>query len=259
LQELFLTFFFFGKAPDVPLSIWCIHVCVCFYRVLLFYIQVDDATSADHFENIQSTNWQTCRWKPPPASSSGNGDSPAPAIGWRTEFRPMEVQVTDFENAAFSVLVVLVTRVILAYDLMLYIPMSLVDENMARATKRNAVLTEKFWFRKDIAPPQGRKGGPCDQPCGPPAASASPSPSSSSSEDSSTAKTAKISDCGHTEGSSDGSSCCDGSEFEEMTAAEILLGKGDYYPGLLPLVYAYLDHIKLEPGIKRKVSSPLNI
>lgn len=30
---------------------------------------------------------------------------------------------------------------------------------------------------------------------------------------------------------------------EEMTIEEIMLGKGDYYPGLIPLVYAYLGHI----------------
>lgn len=28
-----------------------------------------------------------------------------------------------------------------------------------------------------------------------------------------------------------------------MTIEEIMLGKGDYYPGLVPLVYAYLGHI----------------
>ena len=32
----------------------------------------------DHFENIQSTNWQTMRFKPPP---------PGDKIGWRVEFR----------------------------------------------------------------------------------------------------------------------------------------------------------------------------
>jgi hypothetical protein len=36
----------------------------------------------------------------------------------------MEVQLTDFENAAFVVFVVLVTRVVLAFDLCLYIPLS---------------------------------------------------------------------------------------------------------------------------------------
>ncbi|KAG8729169.1 hypothetical protein FRC12_021211, partial [Ceratobasidium sp. 428] len=52
--------------------------------------QVDDTLSTDHFESLQSTNWQSLRFKPPPAGS---------AIGWRVEFRTMEVQPTDFENA----------------------------------------------------------------------------------------------------------------------------------------------------------------
>ncbi len=34
------------------------------------------------FQNIQSTNWQTMRFKPPP---------PSAPIGWRVEFRPTEV------------------------------------------------------------------------------------------------------------------------------------------------------------------------
>lgn len=38
--------------------------------------------------------------------------------------RSMEVQLTDFENAAFTVFVVLVTRVVLAFDLALYTPLS---------------------------------------------------------------------------------------------------------------------------------------
>jgi len=42
----------------------------------------DDGSRTDHFENIQSTNWQTMRWKPPPPSLASS-----PHIGWRTEFR----------------------------------------------------------------------------------------------------------------------------------------------------------------------------
>lgn len=81
------------------------------------------------------------RFKPPPPNSS---------IGWRVEFRPCEVQITDFENAAIVCFVVLLTRVILSYKLNLLIPISKVDKNMARAQKRNAVIAEKFWFRRDI-------------------------------------------------------------------------------------------------------------
>lgn len=104
-------------------------------------IDQDDENSTDHFENLQSTNWQTMRFKPPP---------PGGQIGWRVEVRSMEVQVTDFENAAFSVFVVLLTRAILSFRLNFYLPISKVDENMKRAQKRDAVLNEKFYFRKDI-------------------------------------------------------------------------------------------------------------
>lgn len=71
------------------------------------------------FKNLQSTNWQTVRFKPPPAGSS---------IGWRVEFRPMEVQITDFENAAFAVFVVLLTRAVLSMNLNFYIPISKVSD-----------------------------------------------------------------------------------------------------------------------------------
>ncbi|KAI4501681.1 hypothetical protein M0802_003016 [Mischocyttarus mexicanus] len=121
------------------------HIAHLFIRdsVSLFSekIHQNDLEDTDHFENIQSTNWQTMRFKPPPPYSS---------IGWRVEFRPCEVQITDFENAAIVCFIVLLTRVILSYKLNLLIPISKVDQNMAKAQKRNAVRNEKFWFRKDI-------------------------------------------------------------------------------------------------------------
>lgn len=121
------------------------HVAHLFVRdtISLFSekIHQDDEHDTDHFENIQSTNWQAMRFKPPPPNSS---------IGWRVEFRPCEVQITDFENAAIVCFVVLLTRVILSYQLNLIIPISKVDENMDNAQKRNALHTQTFWFRKDI-------------------------------------------------------------------------------------------------------------
>lgn len=73
-------------------------------------LNLDDENDSDHFEvrterrkawrsgparltqlwflasqNLQSTNWQTMRFKPPPPNSD---------IGWRVEFRPMEVITT---------------------------------------------------------------------------------------------------------------------------------------------------------------------
>jgi glutamate--cysteine ligase catalytic subunit len=103
-----------------------------------------DEEETDSFENIQSTNWQTMRFKPPPINSS---------IGWRVEFRPTELQITDFENAAFVTFLVLMTRAILSFNLNLVMPISQVDENMQRAQKRDACLNQKFYFRKNIESP----------------------------------------------------------------------------------------------------------
>ncbi|MCL4137403.1 UNVERIFIED_CONTAM: hypothetical protein GTU68_031069, partial [Idotea baltica] len=104
-------------------------------------VHQDDERDLDHFENIQSTNWQTMRFKVPPANSN---------IGWRVEFRPCEVQITDFENAAFGVFIVLLTRTILTFKLNMLMPLSKVDENMKRSQRRNAALEGKFWFRTNI-------------------------------------------------------------------------------------------------------------
>jgi len=110
-------------------------------------IEADDETSTDHFESVQSTNWQTVRWKPPPSPSASSSH-----IGWRTEFRSMEIQLTDFENAAFSAFMVLISRAVLVFNLDLLAPLSMVDENMKRAHDVNAVRTQKFWFRKQVEP-----------------------------------------------------------------------------------------------------------
>ena len=78
------------------------------------------------------------RWKPPAIGS--------PVEAWRVELRTMEIMLTEYENAAFTVFAGLLSRAILFYNLQLYIPMSKVDENMKRAEKRDALLKEKFWF-----------------------------------------------------------------------------------------------------------------
>ena len=120
------------------------HIAHLFIRdpISLFAekLDLDDEVDTDHFENLQSTNWQSVRFKPPP----DNG------IGWRVEFRSMEVQLTDFENAAYVVFVVLLTRVILSFDLNLVIPISKVETNFRNAVKRDAVHTEKFYFRDTL-------------------------------------------------------------------------------------------------------------
>ncbi|XP_072935895.1 glutamate--cysteine ligase isoform X2 [Epargyreus clarus] len=144
---------------DHPLAL---HVAHLFIRdtVSLFSEKVhqDDANDTDHFENIQSTNWQTMRFKPPPPNSP---------IGWRVEFRPCEAQLTDFENAAYVCFVVLLTRVILSYNLNFVMPISKVDENMQRAQRRGACLGERFWWRCDVRAPPAAAAPPA-APAAPP-------------------------------------------------------------------------------------------
>ncbi len=89
------------------------HACI----LTVFHVSLSVVFSS--VQNIQSTNWQSMRFKPPPSH-----DSP---IGWRVEFRPLDLSLTDFENAAFVVFVVLLTRAILSFRLNFYIPMSKVN------------------------------------------------------------------------------------------------------------------------------------
>ena len=96
-----------------------------------------------HFDSLQTTNWQTVRFKPPPAPST-----PAHGSGWRVELRVMEAQSSDRENASFVLFVVLLARVIAhVSEVNFCVPISNIDENMSLADKRDAVLHGKFHFR----------------------------------------------------------------------------------------------------------------
>lgn len=165
-------------------------------------VDVDDTKTSEHFENLQSTNWQNVRWKPPPPDAKN--------MGWRVELRTMEVQLTDFENAAFTVFSVLISRVILFFQLNLYIPISKVDENMAIARRRNAITSQKFHFRSHVVP--------LADICSPSAA-----------------------------GGTGAGADTDTDAYELMTCEQILCGSGSHFPGLIPLIYTYLDIIKCDP------------
>ena len=67
---------------------------------------------------MQSTNWNSVRFKPPPSMNS--------EIGWRVELRPCEIQLTDEENTSFILFALLITRYILKMHPNFYIPISLV-------------------------------------------------------------------------------------------------------------------------------------
>lgn len=98
------------------------------------------------FDFFNCSNWRHLRFKPPPITD----DSTTRKIGWRVEFRPTELQLTDFENSAFASFVILLTRTITALKLNFLIGTKKVAENMERAQKRNACLAEKFYFRENV-------------------------------------------------------------------------------------------------------------
>ncbi|KAF9010584.1 glutamate-cysteine ligase catalytic subunit [Cyathus striatus] len=205
-------------------------------------VDQDDTTSSDHFENIQSTNWQTLRFKPPPPNSS---------IGWRVEFRSMEVQMTDFENAAFAVFVVLLSRAILSFNLNFYIPISKVDENMGRAQCRDAAKTGKFYFRKNVY--TTRSGA---------SSTASSSGCSSPVDGSPRKKDKKMRNCFPPPPGPEDVAVLDQpvvEEFEEMTMEEIMNGKGHDFPGLLRLVNNYLDTLEIESEEMVKIQQYLEL
>ncbi|PVH17186.1 uncharacterized protein CXQ87_000067 [Candidozyma duobushaemuli] len=108
-------------------------------------VNQDNTLENDHFENLQSTNWQTLRFKPPALYQEGEQLSEKP--GWRVEFRPLEIQLTDFENAAYSVFITLVSKAILKFNPDFYTPISKVDKNMKTAHGVDASTDSRFWFR----------------------------------------------------------------------------------------------------------------
>jgi len=123
----------------------------------------------------------------------------------------MEIQLTDFDNAAFCVFVMLLGRAVLALEMTLYIPISRLEENMHTAQQRDACVESKFWFRRRILPAGAY-----------------------AKHDRSNTK----------EGKKKPDNAC-----EQYSIAEILGGTADL-PGLVPLCETYLDFIGADSVVK---------
>lgn len=116
----------------------CTHkklACLC----SAWFLKCPPIAGNQHFENLQSTNWNSLRFKNPPTEDS--------EIGWRVEFRPMDIAMTDFENTALTVATGMIANVVNTFDLDFVLPISLVDENMKRAHNRDGLLNTKFWWK----------------------------------------------------------------------------------------------------------------
>lgn len=190
-----------------------------------------DLNKTDHFENLQSTNWQHMRFKPPPHDKD---------TGWRVEFRPMEIQLTDFENAAFAIFIVLITRAILSFDLNFYIPIPRTTENMETAHARDAVNGRKFFFRKNPFPSRPVKvanNGTSGTSTPAQAPSRPPTPFGPVED-----------------------------EYELMTINEIINGQtsisetdGAGFPGLVPLVESYLNSVNVDVETRCELARYLDL
>jgi len=164
----------------------------------------------------------------------------------------MEVQLTDFENAAFSIFIVLLTRAILSFDLNFYMPISKVDSNMQRAQKRDAARSQAFHFRRSIFPhgqelphsefdsyPPSPRVLPTRNGGGAHSASASSKPSTESLVDQGSKAASRCSTPSDDVGNVD-------HEVEEMTMNEIVNGTAHGFPGLLGVVNAYLNSLNVD-------------
>lgn len=201
-----------------------------------------DPEGSNHFENIQSTNWQHMRFKPPPPDAD---------IGWRVEFRSMEIQITDFENAAFSIFIVLVTRAILSFDLNFYIPIARTTENMETAHLRDAVVKEKFWFRNDPFPRWTPKQSPVLNGISEPSTGTTTPQQQHQQQSRAHGRdpTGAAAGFGPVE-----------DEYSQMTIDEIINGTtGCGFPGLIPLVESYLDSVNIDVDTRCRLARYLDL
>ena len=105
----------------------------------------EEVTPEAVHKSICASVWSHVRLKLPESRTD---------MGWRVEFRPMEVQLTDFGNAAILIFLNLVRQVLadIKTEVQLWMPLELVKENMDRAHARNAVTEQKFWSPLDHHP-----------------------------------------------------------------------------------------------------------
>lgn len=188
-----------------------------------------DINQTKQFEMFQSTNWQTLRLKPPALQTK--------EMGWRVEFRAMEVQITDFENTAFSIFIVLLTKTILHFNLNLYIPIAKIDENMEIAHSRNAVVSRSFFFRTSITPETVR------------------------TELTSCELSTNGGDLHGTPSTNTNEPVTD--EYKLMSINKIMNGEPsspsqDGSPGLIPLIQKYLDTCDYDPSTRSRLDQYLN-
>ena len=104
-------------------------------------IKVTDENDMSHFENLNTTNWNSLRFKLPRPS---DGDS-----CFKIEVRTPELQLTPFENSSLMefILLVYLSNCYNSGNSNYIIPITMVDENFKRAYQINSVTEQKYYWR----------------------------------------------------------------------------------------------------------------
>jgi len=122
------------------------HVAYLFARdPLIMYeedlndIKKSENESNSFFININSSNWNNVRLKPPMNSNDS----------WKVEIRVLEMQTTSFENSSFFIFIILLAKTITYYKLDFYIPISEVDNNFEKSIKKDS-KNSKYYFKRNV-------------------------------------------------------------------------------------------------------------
>ena len=95
----------------------------------------------DFFVNINSSNWNNVRLKPPLNAKDS----------WKIEIRMLDMQTNNFKNASFIIYILLLTRTIIHYNMNFYMPLSYIEKNYHNIEKQNfdkKLYTNHFWNKK---------------------------------------------------------------------------------------------------------------
>ena len=102
-------------------------------------INITDDNDMSHFENINSSNWNSLRFKLPRPCDND--------YSYKIEIRTCDLQLTPFENTSIIHFIVNLYNIILKQNCNFIIPITKVDENYENAYCNDAINTKKFWWR----------------------------------------------------------------------------------------------------------------
>ena len=102
-------------------------------------INITDKNDMTHFENINSSNWNSLRFKlPRPADHD---------FSYKIEIRTCDLQITPFENTSIIHLIINLYNIIMKNKCNFIIPITKVDENYENGYHMDAINSKKFWWR----------------------------------------------------------------------------------------------------------------